>query len=61
MPDGQLFVLQILAATQPIAWRAALATAIPSAPMHRALMKSAGVRSPPVMMSVMSDRPWRSR
>src|SRR5208283_653344 len=44
MPVGQLFVLQILAATQPIAWIAALATAIPSAPRQRALMKSAGVR-----------------
>ena len=37
-----------------MAWRAEFDTAIPSAPRASALTKSAGVRSPPVMIRVTS-------
>ncbi|MNN72503.1 hypothetical protein D3C81_1885440 [compost metagenome] len=52
MPAGQLFVLHILAPTQPMACMALFARAIPSAPRARALTKSVGTRKPPVMISV---------
>lgn len=52
MPAGQRLVWQIREPTQPIAWIAALARAIPSAPRAKALTQSAGVRRPPVTIRV---------
>ncbi|MDQ6963039.1 MAG: hypothetical protein Q9M28_11040 [Mariprofundaceae bacterium] len=45
------------AATQPIDCKAEFATEIPSAPSAIALMKSSGMRKPPVMIKVISLRP----
>ena len=61
MPAGQRFVLHTLAPMHPIACMAALDTAMPSAPRAIALAKSAGVRRPPMMMSVTSLRFWPSK
>ena len=51
---GQLCVLHARIPRHPIAWRAEFETAIASAPSAIALAKSAGVRSPPVITSVVS-------
>ena len=56
MPTGQLLVWQARIPIHPIAWRAELDTATASAPRARALMKSAGNRSPPVITRVTSLR-----
>jgi hypothetical protein len=61
IPIGQLFESHALRPKQSINSRTEFDTKMPSAPNANALIKSTGVRSPPVIIKLISDLPARSK